>query len=73
MPFFKDPMGHGNLYIEFLINFPKKNQITGANIEKLTKIMNGKPLKSEGYSKVSKNKILEEFRENDLNSSPAGG
>jgi hypothetical protein len=29
-------------------------------------------LKSDGYSKVSKNKILEDFSENDLNESPAG-
>lgn len=29
-------------------------------------------MKSEGYSKSNKNKILEEFRENDLNESPSG-
>ena len=72
MPFYKDPMSHGNLYIEFIVNFPKKNQISGTNLEKIAKILNGKPVKSEGYSKTSKNKILEDFRENDLNQSPAG-
>ena len=35
--------------------------------------MNGKPLKSDGYSKSGKHKILEDFRESDLNESPAGG
>lgn len=73
MPFYKDPMSHGNLYIEFIVNFPKKNQISNANIEKIANILGGKPIKSEGYSKTSKNKILEDFRENDLNESPAGG
>lgn len=32
MAFYKDPMSHGNLYIEFLINFPKKNSISGVNL-----------------------------------------
>jgi DnaJ homolog subfamily A member 2 len=73
MPFYKDPMSHGNLYIEFIVIFPKKNQISGPNLEKIAAVLGGKLIKSEGYSKSSKNKILEEFRENDLNSSPAGG
>ena len=46
MPFYKDPMSHGNLYIEFKIEFPKKNSITGANIEKVAKLLGGKTLKS---------------------------
>lgn len=24
LPFFKDAMGHGNLYVTFLVDFPKK-------------------------------------------------
>ncbi len=66
-------MSHGNLYVEFIINFPKKNSITPANIEKIANILKGKIIKSEGYSKTSKNKILEDFKEKDLNSNPAGG
>jgi len=27
MPFFKDPMSHGNLIIEFKVEFPKGNEI----------------------------------------------
>lgn len=73
LPFYKDPMSHGNLYVEFIINFPKKNSITPANIEKIANILKGKIIKSEGYSKTSKNKILEDFKEKDLNSNPAGG
>lgn len=46
MPFYKDPMSHGNLYIEFIVNFPKKNTITGSNLEKIAKILGGKFIKS---------------------------
>ena len=58
MPFYKDSMSHGNLYVEFKVNFPKKNSISGANLEKIAKVLGGKPLKSEGYSKNPKCKIL---------------
>lgn len=67
MPYYKDAMSYGNLYIEFIVNFPKKGSITPANIEKISKILNGKIPKTDGYSKTSKNKILEEFKQNDLN------
>lgn len=73
LPFYKDPMSHGHLYIEFLITYPKKGSITPANIEKIATVLNGKTVKSDGYSKTSKNKILEEFRESDQNSNPQGG
>lgn len=73
LPFYKDPMSHGHLYIEFVITYPKKGSITPANIEKIASVLNGKTIKSDGYSKTSKNKILEEYRESDQNSSPTGG
>jgi len=72
MPFYKDPMSHGHLYVEFIISFPKKNSISNANLEKIGKVLGGKQIKSEGYSKTSKNKILEEFNERDLNENPTG-
>ena len=28
LPFFKDAMGHGNLYIQFNVIFPKKGELT---------------------------------------------
>jgi len=37
MPFFKDAMSAGNLYIEFEVEFPKKNEIK--NIEALKNIL----------------------------------
>ena len=73
MPFYKDAMSYGNLYVEFFVQFPKKGVIKAADIDKITKIMKGVPLKSDGYSKNKHCKILEEFDQNDLNSHPAGG
>jgi len=55
LPFYKDPMSYGHLYIEFIINFPKKGAF---NVEKIAKVFNVSVIKSDGYSKVSKNKIL---------------
>ncbi len=73
MPFYKDAMSHGHLYIEFLITYPKKNSITPANIDKIAKILGGKTVKTDGYSKNGKNRILEELHDSDLNSNPQGG
>jgi hypothetical protein len=28
MPFFKDAMGHGNLYVKFSVDFPKRGEIS---------------------------------------------
>jgi hypothetical protein len=42
------------------------------NLEKVAKALGGKVIKTDGYSKTSKNKILEEFNEKDLNSNPKG-
>jgi hypothetical protein len=73
LPYYKDPMSHGHLYFEFLITYPKKGSITPANIERIAAVLNGKTIKSEGYSKTSKNKILEEYKDSDQNTSPQGG
>jgi DnaJ-class molecular chaperone len=72
LPFYKDPMAHGNLYVEFLVAFPKKGSIN-AHIDNIAKVLSGKPVKADGYSKNPKNKILEELHDSDLNSSPQGG
>jgi DnaJ-class molecular chaperone len=73
LPFYKDPMSYGHLYIEFLVDFPKKNFLSAANINNIAKILGGNVIKTDGYSKNNKNKILEEFQENDLNANPTGG
>lgn len=38
MPFFKDAMGHGNLYIKFNVKFPKRGQLTKEQVEALGKV-----------------------------------
>ena len=58
LPFYKDAMSYGNLYIEFIVQFPKKGTIKGGDVEKLTKLLNGVPLKSDGYSKNKTCRIL---------------
>jgi DnaJ-class molecular chaperone len=69
LPFYKDPISHGNLIVEFIVQFPKKGTF---NTDKLITVLNGRPIKSEGYSKSKANKMLEAFREEDLNAHPAG-
>ena len=73
LPFYKDAMSYGNLYIEFFVQFPKKGAIKGGDLDKVAKLLKGVPLKSDGYSKNKSCKILEEYSEGDLNSHPAGG
>lgn len=73
LPFYKDAMSHGHLYVEFLITYPKKGSIAAGNVEKIAKILGGKTIKTEGYRNTKNNKILEEFHDSDLNSSPHGG
>jgi hypothetical protein len=33
MPFFKDAMGQGNLYVKFIVTMPKRGELTKENIE----------------------------------------
>ncbi len=73
MPFYKDGMSHGNLYIEFLVDFPPKGSITPQKAEKLIKILGGMEAEKSSPSKKPERKILEEYDENDLNESPEGG
>lgn len=43
LPYYKDPVSYGHLYIEFIVQFPKKGSF---NPDKLTKILNHTPIKS---------------------------
>lgn len=42
MPFFKDPMSHGNLIIEFHVIMPKRGEISKEQIDSLVAILPGK-------------------------------
>jgi len=70
MPFYKDAMSHGNLYIDFTVEFPKKNELK--NLEELKKIL---PVPKDLITNVDKNKAqyLEDFDETSTNTNAEGG
>jgi DnaJ family protein A protein 2 len=70
MPFYKDAMSHGNLYINFSVEFPKKGELK--NLDELKKIL---PVPKDIITNVDKTKAqyLEDFDETATNSSAAGG
>jgi len=70
MAFHKDAMGHGHLYIDFTIDFPKKGEIK--NPEELAKIL---PVPKNLPTNVDKTKciLLEDFDESTQNPHAEGG
>jgi len=69
MPFHKDVMSHGNLYIVFEVEFPKKGEIK--NAEQLKNIL---PMpKNVPTVDKSKCEYLEEYDETSLNPNAEGG
>jgi DnaJ family protein A protein 2 len=69
MPYYKDAMSHGNLYVEFNVEFPKNGEIK--NLEGLAKIL---PLpKDKPVADKSKALLLEEFSADGQNSHHEGG
>jgi len=69
MPYYKDAMGQGNLYIEFNVEFPKKGEMT--NIDQLQKIL---PVpKTQTSSDKNKVVLLEDFDESTQNTNAEGG
>lgn len=50
LPFYKDIISHGNLYIEFIVEFPKKNSFTKSQIEAFSKILKGKIPNTDKYA-----------------------
>lgn len=70
MPYYKDPMSYGNLYIEFFVEFPKKNALTKEKIEKVKNLLGMEEEKPKTKNKV---KLIEDYHEADLNTNPEGG
>jgi DnaJ family protein A protein 2 len=70
MPFYKDAMSHGNLYITFTVEFPKKNELK--NLDELKKTL---PVPKDLITNVDQNKavFLEDFNESGQNTNAAGG
>jgi len=70
MAFYKDAMSHGNLYIEFDVEFPKKGEIK--NAEGLAKIL-PVPKEQTTADKNGKNVVLEDFETGSQNIHHEGG
>jgi DnaJ family protein A protein 2 len=70
MPFYKDNMNYGNLYIIFDVEFPKQNELQ--NIKGLQEIL---PVPEDLITDLDKNKfeLLEEFDSDRVNSHAEGG
>jgi len=69
MPFYKDAMGAGNLYIEFDVEFPKKNELK--NLDQLKNIL---PVPKNTVN-VDKKAcvVMQDYDESTTNSSAEGG
>jgi len=68
MPFYKDSMSSGHLYIDFEIEFPKKGEIN--KIEELKNILPVPKLPSVEKSKCI---VMEQFDKDSMNSKAEGG
>jgi len=70
MPFYRDNMSHGNLYITFNIEFPKAKELK--NLENLKKVL---PVPKDLLTDVDKTKceLLEDFDVDGVNSHAEGG
>jgi len=69
-PFFGDAMSHGNLYVVFTVEFPKKSELK--NTEDLKKVL---PVPKDLLINFDKNQaeILDDFDEAGVNNNPKGG
>lgn len=70
MPFFKDPMSHGNLVIEFKVKMPKRDELTKEQISLLISILPGK---INERPKDNNYEMLEDFDRENVNSNEEGG
>jgi len=70
MPFYKDAMSHGNIYITFDVEFPKRNELK--NLDELKKIL---PVPKDLITNVDKDKavFLDDFDESGTNARAEGG
>jgi DnaJ family protein A protein 2 len=72
MPFYRDAMSHGNLYVTFDVEFPKANQLKNpADLKKVLPVP--KDLLTVSDSEKAKAEVLEDFDKDGVNSSAEGG
>jgi DnaJ family protein A protein 2 len=71
MPFFQDEMSHGNLFVKFTVNFPKKGQLKPKQIKALKKVLPGPKHAAVDY-KSGQFEVLDEYDQTDFNPKAAG-
>lgn len=71
MPFFKDAMGQGNLYVKFKVVMPKRGELTAEKQDQLKQILTGPAISP--IQKGEKVEYLEDFYDSDMNPNPEGG
>ena len=78
MSFYKDQMSHGNLYIEFDVEFPKNNSISGDKVKILQEVLNAPAMEEEPPVATKKKNTkkdvhyMDDFDESDLHKNPKG-
>lgn len=72
MPFYRDAMSHGNLYVTFDVEFPKANQLKNpADLKKILPVP--KDLLVLSDAEKNKAEVLEDFDKDGVNSNAEGG
>jgi DnaJ family protein A protein 2 len=72
MPFYKDPMSHGNLYVTFDVEFPKSKELKNAETLK-TVLPVPKDLLVLSDADKKKAQVLDDFDKDGINASAEGG
>jgi DnaJ family protein A protein 2 len=72
MPFYRDAMSHGNLYVTFDVEFPKANQLKNAEVLK-TVLPVPKDLLVLSDEDKKKAQVLDDFDQDGVNSHAEGG
>jgi DnaJ family protein A protein 2 len=71
MPFYRDNMSFGNLFIKFTVNFPKRGELSDKQIQGLKDLLPGP--KYQPPAKNENVEYLDDFHETDLNPNADGG
>lgn len=71
MPFFKDSFTHGNLFVEFEVEFPKQGSLKPEQLKILKSILPGN--KSLQLEKKIVPFFLDDVEESEMNPNPEGG
>jgi len=71
LPFYKDAMSHGNLYISFKVDFPKRGELKQDQLEALRKVLPGPKHAPVDQSKPFE--YMEDYNETETNPHPEGG